>query len=545
MSFKKESCTNREKDCMTHSYKTDQKNIIIGKSNNYRIDTKKILGRGAFSVVYLGTNIDTQEKVAIKKISLNKLTNKEIDVIDREIKIVTKLIKLSNPYKNIVTYYDVIKSNTIIFIIMEMCPDGTLSSLLVKPMKEKFTRYYFKQILDSLNSLQELNIVHKDIKPDNILIFNDYRTLKICDFGFSQDFKELDNDNQLICGSPIYMAPEMFQAKSNISGIMTHMSRFTSTLPKPIPHRISSVNHRSDDYDHHVTDNENYADDDLTNNPENYSYLSSDQTTNTNSDLWSAGMIFYEMVYGYHPHRGSKDIHTIKKKLENSIKILEMPWIDLGEDGFQLLRGILDPNSLSRITIDKVMKHRWTETSDDPIKKIVLSELFYASDLRFVSRSLPQTLEFDRYMANSSNNNRSMYTSDVNNQIIEHCTNNLDSYMTNFPTKIVPRHDIEDILDSKQNTKGKTLVTKDDIDLFNGHHLNSNKYQKKITHATSSDSNRKSSNNHTNQIINNGAFDVIIKMHNEKVNEKKSDDAKKSSLKINPNKSRDESNMSE
>jgi len=382
MSFKKEGCAGKikghpdlkidpEKEYMTNTYRVTQKNIILGKTHNYRIEDRKILGRGSFSSVYLGTNLDTHEKVAIKKMSLNK----DIDMVEREIRIVTKLIAMSNPYKNIVTYHDVIKTNATVFIIMEMCPDGTFSSLLVKPMKEKFTRYYFKQIIDSLKALHELNIIHRDIKPDNILIFNDYKTLKICDFGFSQDIKELDNV-QSIRGSPIYMAPESFHIKTGDSNTLP-----ISALPRPIPQscrRYSNTGYDSDNDD--------------------CSYLNPVQNTNVGSDLWAAGIVFYEMVYGYHPHRGSKDVHTIKKSLLKQIRIIEMPWTDLGQDGFQLLRDILDSNSLSRISIDNVMKHPWIETMDEPIKKIILSELFYLSDLRFISRSLPQTLEFNKYV---------------------------------------------------------------------------------------------------------------------------------------------------
>lgn len=617
MSFKKESCTgkvkeqsdffdpmnvtekdhkmpisrvNQKYDSESIGYTTPQKNIVTGRIHTYRIDDRKILGRGAFSTVYSGTNLTTNDKVAIKKISLNKLTNKEIDVVDREIKIVTKLIDMANPYKNIVTYYDVIKSSTTMYIVMELCPDGTLASLLVKPMKEKFSRYYFKQILDSLKALQELSIVHKDIKPDNILIFNDYKTLKICDFGFSQEFRELDSTTQHICGSPIYMAPESFHLKN----IKTNSS--AKALPIPLPHSHLKINTKMDRYiglppnpkigrtkrknddttefvaDDHIDD---LGDDDLDNYHTDHSHDDDDDLNDdlsylnlnhTNSDLWSAGMIFYEMVYGYHPHRGSKDVHTIKKTLLKSIRVVEMPWTDLGHDGFQLMRDILDANSVSRITVDNVMKHPWIRMNDEPVKKIVLSELFHLSDLRFISRSLPKTLEFDRYMQNNpTNRHKSMYASNNGEQIDDNDIECDESPKTKTITRSNTDVNINltkksgdnalhsashSALNSKYTLRlnnrykdtdksaKKRAIAKDDISLIGsstGTLSNSpspDSSPDKLSfdtdtgiHITVTDVNCEK-NTHTNQIINNGAFDAIIKMHNQKVYEKKSVDEK-------------------
>lgn len=436
MSFKKESCAGKIKShndtsnfvCMTEKvqYITngfeegtkqsldqeyDNVNIIVGQRNKYRINERKILGRGAFSFVYSGMNLDTHDKVAIKKISLNKLTNKEIDVVDREIRTVSRLIKMSNPYKNIVTYYDVIKNDTIVYVVMEMCTDGNFSSLLVKPMKERYSRYYFKQILNGLAALQELNIVHRDIKPDNILIFDDYRTLKICDFGFSQDFKDLDFDT--ICGSLIYMAPESFALKFNPVSVSVNDDMYSvsipRSLPQPIPQpipssrrsrsrtstrnfleipRSTSQSHQQSHQQHHDIDETEKSNNDVDDG----------SSMHQNSDLWSAGVIFYEMVYGYHPQRGSKDIHSIRKKLSRSIRVDEMSWIDLGQDGFELMRLILEPNSISRISVNNVVKHPWIASDNLPVKKIILSEIFYTPFTEIISRSLPKTLEFENKM---------------------------------------------------------------------------------------------------------------------------------------------------
>ena len=84
-------------------------NNIVGIKCIYKIDDSKPIGKGAFSIVYTGTNITTNEKVAIKKIPLDKLSNDKIIVINKEIEIVKILIDMH--HLNIVKYYEVVKTN--------------------------------------------------------------------------------------------------------------------------------------------------------------------------------------------------------------------------------------------------------------------------------------------------------------------------------------------------------------------------------------------------------------------------------------------------
>lgn len=226
---------------------------IVGTHAVYRINIRKSLGTGSFSTVYAGKNTKTNENVAIKKIFINKMSNIENSIIDKEIEVIKLLMKRGNSHCNIITYYDVIKTKLYVYIVMELCSDGTLSSLLIKPMKKKYYKFFFLQILSALYYLHNLGIVHGDIKPDNILLCDDYKTLKICDFGFSRIIKNSIAKIRVSCGSPIYMAPEMLG---------------NAICDKSI-------------------------------------------------DLWASGMILYELMYGYHPCRKIKDIKTIQYTMNN------------------------------------------------------------------------------------------------------------------------------------------------------------------------------------------------------------------------------------
>src|SRR5436309_3292883 len=109
----------------------ETKNIISGTNGTYKIDKKKTIGKGAFSIVYIGINVVTFEKVAIKRYFCNRTDNYDLNVIEREIKIVTHLMKQST-HENLVKYFDVIRTRSTVYIVMEYCTDGMFSSLLVK-----------------------------------------------------------------------------------------------------------------------------------------------------------------------------------------------------------------------------------------------------------------------------------------------------------------------------------------------------------------------------------------------------------------------------
>lgn len=156
------------------------------------------LSHGSFSIIYRGYRISDRKPVAIKKIT--RYISK--DYIDSEINLMSNLNN-----ENILKLYEVIKENNSIYLILELCNRGDLSMYIKTNIKDN-DLYYSFQIIKGLEYLHNNNILHRDIKPQNILLHNDI--IKICDFGFSKKIK----DNDLIstfCGSPLYMAPEILK----------------------------------------------------------------------------------------------------------------------------------------------------------------------------------------------------------------------------------------------------------------------------------------------------------------------------------------------
>ena len=178
---------------------TDQK--ILG---NFIMFNKSI-GKGSFSKIYIGKSIFNDGKVAIKKIKITK-HKKFISLIQREINVMKNL-----SHKNILNLIDVIKNNNVYFLILEYCELGDFSKFLNnRPLKEKHAHRFLKQITSGLEYLYSKKIVHRDLKPQNILVTNKYQ-LKISDFGFAKFQKS--SLSETICGSPLYMAPEILTYK--------------------------------------------------------------------------------------------------------------------------------------------------------------------------------------------------------------------------------------------------------------------------------------------------------------------------------------------
>ena len=180
--------------------------------NNYIGDyiIKETIGNGTFSIVKLGINKYTNEKVAIKLLEKKKITEKkDLERIFREMSIVKNL-----NHPNIIKTYEIFENEKYYYIIMDYCKGGELFDYIVKKgrLNEEETSFFFYQIINGLEYIHSKNIVHRDLKPENLLL-TDKNKLKIIDFGLSNYFNlNKENKTKLLktpCGSPCYAAPEM------------------------------------------------------------------------------------------------------------------------------------------------------------------------------------------------------------------------------------------------------------------------------------------------------------------------------------------------
>jgi len=176
----------------------------------YTLNTSPI-GKGMYSKVYYGVHRETGREIALKKIFFNKLENKIKDRVITEINILQRL-----NHTNIIKLYDYKFDGEYILLIMEYCNGGDLKKWMKSHnSNEEEILKVLRQIISSIDYLHKNGVMHRDIKPENIIFHND--EIKICDFGFSTLIKDNTELFDTMCGTPLYMSPEiLFLQKYNI-----------------------------------------------------------------------------------------------------------------------------------------------------------------------------------------------------------------------------------------------------------------------------------------------------------------------------------------
>jgi len=273
------------------------------------------LGSGSFATVYKGIKIPGDENdsdadtVAIKVITRmsEKLTKKVLENLEMEIQILR-----TYQHPNIVCLQGVHKTDRHFYLILEYCGGGDLQRLIRTRksgrLTERLTRRLMRDLSSGLKFLWGQELIHRDIKPQNLLLtgsipfdeLNDpaqlgmpeeakqtsissppHFSLKIADFGFARHLQTASLAETL-CGSPLYMAPEILQ--------------------------------------HHRYD--------------------------AKADLWSVGTVLFEMISGRPPFNGENHIDLLRNIQRKAVRLPAD--VRVSKECVNLLRILLNRNPLSR-----------------------------------------------------------------------------------------------------------------------------------------------------------------------------------------------------
>ncbi|XP_010534878.1 PREDICTED: MAP3K epsilon protein kinase 1-like isoform X2 [Tarenaya hassleriana] len=173
------------------------------------------IGRGAYSRVYKGLDLESRDFVAVKQVSLENIAQEDLNIIMQEI----DLLKNLN-HKNIVKYLGSLKTRSHLHIILEYVENGSLANIIKPnrfgPFPESIVADYIAQVLEGLVYLHEQGVIHRDIKGANILITKE-SLVKLADFGVATKLNEADVNTHSVVGTPYWMAPEVIV----MSGVCT------------------------------------------------------------------------------------------------------------------------------------------------------------------------------------------------------------------------------------------------------------------------------------------------------------------------------------
>ncbi|KAE8989971.1 hypothetical protein PF011_g18553 [Phytophthora fragariae] len=202
------------------------------------------LGSGSFAVVYKGYHKTSKTPVAIKALSLHKLNAKLLANLEMEIVIMRQI-----DHPNVVKLYEIKKTDKHMYLVLEYCAGGDLQQYMrrraqesgdrdrARLLSEGVARHFLRELAKGMQCLWQRNLIHRDLKPQNLLLVEDSPTsaLKIADFGFARHLATTSMAETL-CGSPLYMAPEIlkfqkYDAKADLWSVGTILFEMVAGHP--------------------------------------------------------------------------------------------------------------------------------------------------------------------------------------------------------------------------------------------------------------------------------------------------------------------------
>ena len=278
----------------------------------------KLIGKGTFGEVYLTSNKNNSEIYATKRIEVNKDKNKAkkentSKYITNEINIMEEL-----DHPNLIKLHKLYRTNNHYYFIMDYCNGGTLSSILDKyklhfgkPFSQEIIQHFMIQIVDGLKYIHSKNIIHRDIKLDNILLNFDNiedkeklnllsAKVKIIDFGLATKLSK-DGMAKTYAGTPLNMDPNILKKYDKAGGYL----------------KLQGYNQKA--------------------------------------DIWSLGTICFEMLTGEVLFKGENIEDLIEQQDQGDYSIPIN--FALSDEIISFLKSMLQYNGENRLSADQLSRH--------------------------------------------------------------------------------------------------------------------------------------------------------------------------------------------
>uniref|UniRef100_A0A182QNS4 Protein kinase domain-containing protein n=1 Tax=Anopheles farauti TaxID=69004 RepID=A0A182QNS4_9DIPT len=261
------------------------------------IDPKQIyelsseLGRGKFGVVYKCKEKSTGVRLAAKFIQIVKKGDRRN--IEREVHMMNVL-----HHSKIAQLYAAYEFDRTFCVMMELVEGGELFDRVLDEkfvLTEKACAIFMRQICDAVAYIHGNNIIHLDMKPENILCLTEAgNRIKIIDFGLAREY-DPDNKLQVLFGTPEFVAPEVVNFEA-----------------------ISFA-----------------------------------------TDMWSVGVIAYVLVSGLSPFAGEDDIQTMGNITIGRYDFLDEAFDNVSEEAIDFINRCLVKEQKERLTAEDALKHKW------------------------------------------------------------------------------------------------------------------------------------------------------------------------------------------
>ncbi|ABP00752.1 predicted protein, partial [Ostreococcus lucimarinus CCE9901] len=257
------------------------------------------IGTGGFSTVARAREKATGRDVAIKVVDKSKYAPTDRS-FDREVEVLSEI-----RHVNVVELYATYVTDRNVFMICELVQGGELLERVsrVGSFAEDEARSVIAQVLHAVAHMHARDIVHRDLKLENILLSDDgdRPTVKLIDFGLAR-FKPEGQTMRTVCGSPLYIAPEILELETS------------------------------------KDENEFYS---------------------PACDMWSVGVILFALLSGYSPF-DHEDESVLYQNIRDGIYHLEPGvWDFISNPAKSLVAGLLETDANERLSAEQALAHEW------------------------------------------------------------------------------------------------------------------------------------------------------------------------------------------